>query len=266
MVNPPSYVNIVERLVYVERLANLLHIAQELTGETPAIDAGDVDAMVAFLANVIELLGRRFPICEPFIVYEMATPAGITEIELRDLVYFQGLDYERGWDEWLAAFQLVLAITHAGDDFWYFGPYDRHVLEWWKIYMDDFDLPPLGELSFFEMRGRLEHLPEPWSGLWAILRWIEADTGYVFADIPVVYERQADGYYDTTWNWSSVEMLTEDYKAADREIFSPAWKLARLCEQDDNAVLRTCFDLVLGRVEAQNAPVPLVLAEGESDG
>jgi len=69
---------------------------------------------------------------------------------------------------------------------------------------------------------------------------------------------------DLTWGVETVNVLAEDYKAADREIFTPAWNLVQLYKQDPT-VLRTCFDLVLGRVEAQNAPLPLALAEGESD-
>jgi len=88
---------------------------------------------------------------------------------------------------------LALAITHLnGNDVWNYLPYADEAAAWWleqsgQVYEDEFSLPPLWILSYDETIVRLKHFPEPWSGLWAMCRWIEADTGYLFADVNPAY-------------------------------------------------------------------------------
>ena len=60
-------------------------------------------------------------------------------------------------------------------------------------------------------------------------------------------------------------MLTEDYEAADREILSPAFDFVSFYKENPTQVLRACFDLILGRVDAENLPGPAEIIGAGND-
>lgn len=170
-----------------------------------------------------------------------------------DFVHLNGLEWENGWDSWSELYKFCICLTVSGNELsrldfssW---PYRSYAETWWKEHAAEYDLPPLEEISWTAVAGRVEDLPEPWNGLGAILTWIDASTGNPFIDLTC--DELYRGGYDIGWDWDvdTLDFLAGEYAEAEADVFGPANHLDYLVAHNP-AMLRTCIDLALGRCDA----------------
>lgn len=221
---------------------------------------------------VVQQLEDMFPVHTDMVYEETHHYQGeMPDVPFNHVVCLQGADCEMQWEDWHDVVKLMIALGQAGpaaQESPYFSPYPDDIPIWWQQMATRYRLPPLAEIDRKGMLVRLESLPEPWNGLYAIWRWLDADTGNLFVDIPCAYCTEMD-MTDLDWNVETVRRLEQEWQWAEREIFGPMNRLQDLLARDP-AALGTCFDLILGRqslaLPVPTAPRPLVeiLAEEEA--
>jgi hypothetical protein len=255
----PSYPAIKYQLYSFCQLADLVEIGNYLevayAGNGHSISMEEAKKL---LKDIVDKLEGLFPVHDFYleeVLYEIDNGLlDVGDIRLTDIVHFEGLDGDREWDDWCEAFKLAIALLNAGEPV-YPDIYDGELRGWWEKRSERFELPPLCEVDLKQVVDRVKALPAPWNGLFALLRWVEGDTGNCFVDI------SCECAYEIVWldwNVETIRNLEQQYGEAAREIFDPAWELTRLCEDNPQA-LGICFDLALGRRSVEGIPQGIVV-------
>jgi len=233
-----SYNYVLGRVRAYSTIAMLAAIEQERTGEIPGWDVSLDDGQLA--GEVMCAVERLFPIynampdsCESL--------AEIFDVPPDHYMLCMGYDWERSFDQYSDVERLMVCVfcldtIHADEADCF--------LEWWHDLCDE--LPEPDKINLVACIDNLRNtadLPAPYNGLYALLRWMEADTGNPFVDINI--EEQGYSYGVMDWCEEDIRMLADYYAEADRDIFEPVRVLER-CAFADPAVLPKCVALVLG--------------------
>ena len=259
----PSYRALAIRLRNAARMVKLAQCYRERVGELPP---GPVLSLSPWSLAKAILAGVKFPVHDDMIYDFDHNGEGDTfvlESPMPEFVHFHGLDADGDFYDWDPPFQLALALFEAGEEGENINPYSPEATEWWEEHRERLpELPALADLDYTQVCERLQRLPAPFSGLYAIQQWCEGDTGYLFADIPCAYAHDMD-LADLDWSAAAIRRLEEDYARADAEIFVPALELADLCARQSRPAgrqpeaLDVCLRLACG------LPVEYTFRDGE---
>jgi hypothetical protein len=255
MIKPVSYHAVAEFLGGLPHLAQIVALYRELADGKGAHAVADM--AVAILDYIAE--ADLFPI-HAHDEYEIRDAVAQGDLPpLSWFVHFEGFDPDDEWEFYGPAVQLVMALMGAcGHGYLYEEVYCQEALALWEEYREEYGLPENldGERVVANLRRQKE---TPWSGMWAIWRWVECATGNWFVDIPCSYSAECD--LDVDWNIASVRLLQREYAAAVKEIFHPCGELeARLTR--DRTAIRTCLEIAADDDDADDVPdVPCELID-----
>lgn len=260
----PSYRGLASRLRGAARMIRLARTYRARVGELPPPPGGTAAGPLLTLspwalAKAI-LAGVKFPAHTEDMEFDFDrhtadADAFVLEHLMAEFVHFEGLDSDALFEDWDPPFHLALAFFEAGEEEHSMNPYGPEATEWWEEHRERLGLPYLADMDYSEIVERLQGLPAPFSGLYAIAQWCEGDTGCYFADIPCAYAHDME-MVDIDWSPETIEMLERDYAKAEAEIFKPAWELADLCARQPEA-LDVCLRL------ACELPVEYTFRDGE---
>lgn len=237
---------ITDRLSTVSGLSGMLDVHQKMIGPIPK-GPTNFESLEKIIQAITDTLGQRFPVHVDY-PYNLM-PEDVYYVRLDDIICMQGHDVDWPFEELSPLEQLAWALTLGGKNSpWSYSGHDDLAVAWWENHRTGTDRPPLEDLDCDEIKFRLAGLPEPYIGLWAAWRFILGETGFLFADVPCSYSHELG--LGLEWDMENIEMLTLDYQAADRQIFSPSWTLKEMLHKDPD-LMGFLIDLALGRVNAE---------------